>query len=96
MSENHAMMIAMYWRPIETAPKDGSEFDVWRAGPNGEEGERVADVRYKKVRIGISGKFQLRLTEWAPDELGYMRSQKIPYDHRVTHWMPKPPPPEES
>jgi hypothetical protein len=71
------------WRPIETAPRDGSCVDVWV--PEAGQGYRVADARWQQpisrwtthVELGIWGWYALdgkRLTG-------------------PTHWRPLPEPP---
>lgn len=62
------------WRPIETAPKDGTHIDLW-AGE-----ERVADCRWN-VR-------SKRWEYWAWGDFDGMAMVKV--DYNPTHWMPIP------
>jgi hypothetical protein len=75
------------WRPIETAPKDDSEFLAWDSGA------RKMDVCTMQ-RAGGPYEWQC----WAvqvdgeygpdPDDFGYANKN-------ITHWMPLPTPPKD-
>lgn len=70
------------WRPIETAPKDGTKVDLWCRAPGLSAGSgRVPDCWFSAGRW------------WAYDEHGddQCRSQV----HNATHWRPLPPPPQD-
>lgn len=66
------------WQPIETAPRDGTVFDVWTKYG------RVTDC----VLCAQWGYIYARDTE----DNSYTRR----VDRDATHWMPIPPPPEET
>jgi len=67
------------WRPIETAPKDGTEFQAW-LDFNG-----LDDACWcPRCRYGETGAFLI----W-DDEYGW-GSNKLSFP---THWMPPPCPP---
>lgn len=75
------------WRPIESAPKDGSQFLVWvhaeQHGENDEDEQRVADISF--CDIG-----------WWRTPYGYVdygANQTHDVEH-PTHWMPLPEPPK--
>lgn len=76
------------WMDIETAPRDGTEFDAWTEG-----GYRLTDVKWGSDDYW-SG---------APCFLVYRRDNDEPHRDmwqdaeewtRLTHWMPLPNPPE--
>jgi hypothetical protein len=64
------------WRPIESAPKDGSEVDVWCAseaeGDDG--GYRIANAWWCRVDA-----------RWR-----YYGDERTAWAHQPTHWMPVP------
>lgn len=62
------------WRPIETAPKDGTHVDLW-AGE-----ERVADCRWNISRR--------RWEHWGWGDYDGMDMVKV--DFEPTHWIPIP------
>lgn len=64
------------WQPIDTAPKDGTQFDLWTVGPSGGPGNRIPNAKYAK---GMNG-------EW---ELWGMHNKVSPY-LTPTHWQPLP------
>jgi len=72
------------WQPIETAPKDETEIDVWAIPPKGP-GCRVTNVCWT------------RMTDWDGREFeGWtgMYPVRFGYRHEPTHWMPTPAPPK--
>jgi hypothetical protein len=78
------------WQSIETAPKDGTWFLAARKGEGFEEYEIGAYDpllfdRYEEVEGGLYRKLQERGYEWR----GFNNM------HRMTHWMPLPPPPSD-
>jgi hypothetical protein len=77
------------WRPIETAPRDGSWFVIARAGnpddPEFELGryDPLMLPRYVEAGDGLYRKELQRGYEW----------QGFDNFNRATHWMPLPEPP---
>lgn len=77
----------MDWRPIETAPRDGTEVDLWVSGPGA---RRVADCRWARPtlanwgdRYGDDGDLP---AQWVTrNGFALDRRNGIP-----THWMPAP------
>jgi hypothetical protein len=67
------------WQPIETAPKDGTQIDLW--GITGEYEGRFAYCWWGK----LAGKVERY--DWLHDGWG-MSSPTDPI--RITHWMPLP------
>jgi Protein of unknown function (DUF551) len=68
-----------YWRPIETAPKDGTEVDLWCINQSAlSSSGRATDCHY-------------HCGEW----LKYGDSAEVGWFavHNATHWMPLPAPP---
>lgn len=65
------------WQPIETAPKDGTEVDVWVADGTGG-GYRIADAYWCASRERWRFNGQIHDIAWTDDP---------------THWMPLPSPP---
>ena len=75
---------AMEWQPIETAPKDGTDVDLWVTTPTGFAG-RVPDCHWHCGEWLRKGKYDEAI--WVPVESeGW----------KVTHWMARPTPPETS
>jgi Protein of unknown function (DUF551) len=81
----------MEWQPIETAPRDGQEFDAWAKDPHG--GYRVTNVKwgYEDFSVPCDGPFFLenRALDAEP-----WRYRWQPCEHSLTHWMPLPEPPK--
>lgn len=73
------------WLPIESAPKDGTRFDVWING------RRVADAYYAWLGRGFKTEPRyLTLVCDYVDEGGAQLSEDL---SGATHWMPLPAPP---
>ncbi|WP_373318459.1 DUF551 domain-containing protein [Laribacter hongkongensis] len=73
----------MEWQPIETAPKDGTEFDAWSKF-----GGRVPNVFWGNPTSSrtTSKCFCVYEYEW----------HVVPVlDNTLTHWMPLPAPPKQ-
>lgn len=73
----------MMWKPIEMAPKDGTEFQAWVINGDGP-GYWAPRCRYNEDGVfQIWGRVDYDLDDWDwhPQE-------------RPTHWMPHPTPPE--
>ena len=79
------------WRPIETAPKDGTIFDAWAdfECPSHKSGARYVSARYvpEKGRWEDSCGNIIQYLQ-LPDEDGWWQARYL------THWMPLPPPPQ--
>jgi hypothetical protein len=71
----------MKWQPIETAPRDGSEFQCWWSG-TWEPRCRFDTDRERFQYWGRTDFDQYSWDEWPVDQ--------------PTHWMPLPPPPSAS
>jgi hypothetical protein len=69
------------WKPIETAPKDGTPFDMWGLDPAGG-GFRMAYCFYSEEEGGFLADDGCSLTDH-------------PF-FTPTHWMPLPAPPAEA
>lgn len=69
------------WQPIETAPKDGTEIDLWTAC-----GERVVSARWK-----TDGYLAGNWVFWCMDGSGPTELERV--HCTATHWMPLPKPP---
>ncbi len=67
------------WRPIETAPKDGTRIDLWVVEKNG---YRAVDVEWVAGTLDIDGFWQ--------DLEGFIYDKRD-----VTHWKPLPHAPQE-
>jgi hypothetical protein len=91
--------MASEWRPIESAPKDGTKIDVWRVrleyGTAEQfDGERVPNAWWgEPYRPGSES--QSLEPQWLYRGDGIC-SESATYEserYRVTHWMPLPNPP---
>ncbi len=74
------------WRPIDTAPRDGTRVDLWVIHPD-RPGYRETDCRWETDDEG---------SEWFDRRGGMVEGFKIldqPYLIRATHWRPIPGPP---
>jgi hypothetical protein len=72
------------WRPIETAPRDGTTLDLWAYFPEHDKARRIADAFWN--------------TEENAWQLGGFNSKQFSYPPTISHWMPlpaAPPPPSE-
>ncbi len=97
----------MDWRPIDTAPKDGTNIDLWVVNQDGE-GWRIADAYWvhDRERDPYAPSKGKRDGWFAPDrEYGDPGWADWPegwtathdgreYFDRATHWMPLPEPPK--
>ena len=72
-------MNANEWQPIETAPKDGTEIDLWTL--NGR--EPAARFNVKRNRWEVIGLDGFDTLNW------------VDVDGKPTHWMPLPAPPKD-
>jgi hypothetical protein len=93
--EYPAMVEAMVgWRPIETAPKDGTEVDLWSTG-------RTPNARWGKYRLHPLYNDDTEHEGWVvranPYDFG-AEPDWMDIAHfnpgGVTHWMPLPDPPK--
>ena len=87
----------MTWQPIETAPKDGTEIDLWMVDEDGH-GFRIPDAFWVTNEPYRDG--------WMAANQGYDGDSgwaEVPrYTNKrgkeiwtlATHWMPKPEPPD--
>lgn len=66
------------WRDISTAPRDGTEVDLWVVS-------RETGKGYRRVECAFDGEF------WVTRD--YAIVSCAPH-FIVTHWMPLPPPPQ--
>jgi hypothetical protein len=73
----------MEWQPIETAPRDGAEFQAWLVNDDG------CNIGWEpRARFKEGGCFQI----W--DRVDYDQDGWITeFWFQPTHWMPMPPPP---
>jgi hypothetical protein len=67
------------WQPIETAPRDGTNMDVWCPEDTEEGGYRVADAYWSTP-----------LQKW--QKVG--AANGVTWAHEPTRWMPLPEPPK--
>lgn len=78
-----------FWRPIATAPRNGTTVDLWGAKstdaqlrPADMRARRFTDCRWRRIIEGMAGDFD---SDWyEPNEMNPVRP---------THWMPIPYPP---
>lgn len=78
------------WQPIETCPKDGSEFLAW---VQAEYSSRDDEGNHHRTEISFIDIISWR---WDPVTGPYHGLQFSPIrDPAPTHWMPLPEPPEE-
>ena len=82
----------MNWQPIESAPRDGTTFVAARFVDDGHDPDYEVGCyrpltwdRYEPADGGLFQKFTDTVHEWG----GFNNF------HRMTHWMPLPPPPQE-
>lgn len=71
------------WRPIESAPRDGTKVDLWL-----DSGRRIADAEWGLPEIIEDDDADEDEEGWITD-YGF-RTYCIGEDERVTHWLPLP------
>lgn len=83
------------WRPIETAPRDGTKFDAWCVTPGGSNGVRIPDVQMRGDGSGFG--FIAHLPNGVSWQYldARQRDEQIFPAWEPTHWMPLPPAPQE-
>jgi hypothetical protein len=93
--EARRALMTSEWRPIETAPKDGSEFDAWAVWLDTGKGERVPNVHWGRGYIAFESE-RGELEGWLAAEWGIDGCEGLmdPQDQRLTHWQPLPAPPK--
>lgn len=75
------------WKPIETAPKDGTRIDLWATNGNMIGPRRFVDCSWSEIKRGGL----IVRTE----ELGAWSYPRMDKDHlKPTHWMLPPEPPK--
>ena len=77
-----AVSVVPEWRPIETAPKDGTKFLIWVA--NGYGHGHVKTGLFNERYDGVASIFD------DGEALGHLREKY------ATHWMPFPSPPPQN
>jgi hypothetical protein len=94
--EARRALMTSEWRPIETAPKDGSEFDAWAVWLDTGKGERVPNVHWGRGCIAFESECELE--GWLAAEWGIDGCEGLmdPQDQRLTHWQPLPAPPKSA
>lgn len=85
------------WQPIETAPKDGTNIDLWmvrREYGTTEtfDGCRIANCWWGKRYYGDSD--EERSDEWVNRTATWIEPVLFGEAYLITHWMPLPEPPE--
>lgn len=75
----------MKWMPIESAPKDGTDIDLWMSGPSSPEGYREPMSGWDATRE----EWMAFSDYWGEVPIGRMVGDA------PTHWMPLPEPPNE-
>ena len=80
------------WRPIETAPKDGSYVDLWVINED-EKGRRIADAYFGPIphTCGEYGQYCDSFPEEGNFWIDGIFGHEIYGD--ITHWQPLPSPP---
>ncbi len=68
------------WQPIETAPRDGAEMDVWMKA-----GYRDTDLRFRNGLLGKEKPVHGCGVIWVTTPI-----------QEATHWRPRPTPPHNS
>lgn len=83
------------WKPIESAPKDGTLVDLWLIDCDGE-GRRMSDSYFGKIphECGMMGRY----CDCWPDEGEFWIDGIFGERHsgNITHWMPLPEPPTDA
>ena len=74
----------MKWQPIETAPKDGMEFQCWLVTSDGHEFWEPRCKYSPEGILGVYGRIDYDLDGW---DFGL-------WHLGATHWMPLPEPPK--
>jgi hypothetical protein len=79
------------WMPIDTAPKNGTEVDIWVTGPGA---RRISDCRWGKPSRDVNWMSGCQMDS-SPQWITRSGCGLDPRNGKPTHWMPLPPPPAE-
>lgn len=80
------------WRPIETAPKDGTVIDLWKLAQDGRHGKRIPDIKWDANRSFNGGIGRVAMSDaWVHADHG---GEVWLAGGSFTHWQPLPTPPE--
>lgn len=94
MTNEHQLAEAVMWRPIETAPKDGTEVLAYR------EDAGVFLIRWDAPENFLTEDECVKLGESAEEYswifADFVQGDRCEGSEMPTHWMPLPPPPEDS
>lgn len=78
------------WKPIKTAPKDGSRILFYDSSANGKVFAGVWDAKFEITGVTISRtKYRGAWTDYRVASFGYEEY----CEYSPTHWMPLPEPP---
>ena len=98
MAESEIKSDAHGWRPIETAPKDGTPVDLWRVlrEPRTHGRNRITAMWSTAHQDWIWPSDLNIVNNWPYDDgIGWVYDGDFYADEEsFTHWMPLPPPPE--
>lgn len=79
------------WQPVETAPKDGTDIDVWVDASVAVFSCRRPDVKWESGRWV---EWNARCDDYQPVEEDWSGTDGVRHWVKVTHWMPTPEPPK--
>jgi hypothetical protein len=84
-----AVWEAQTWRPIESAPRDGTVIDLWSCG------ERVADASWGRPTYGPRGADGYAIPGWVVEDDYDCDGPVNNLVRDATHWRPLPATPSE-
>lgn len=85
------------WKPIETAPKDGTVIDVWASKPEDWDNEYYVNGS-PKTKTCLTEACRCTNVCWdnLEEDWIYITGEVVSelFDCEITHWMPLPEPPD--